>query len=131
MQFLSKRGEDRLRSGSHITKRACRNRTPAFKANVALAALKGEKTLGELAQQCDVSMAGDPESSTCANPLRHHDRLQGTLGRSDPRAHERAARGAIAPDFVLSLFWDENLVFNRPENMEHLLDGLRLAGCAP
>ena len=37
-----------------MTKRIRRNHTPAFKAKVALAALKGEKTLTELAQQFDV-----------------------------------------------------------------------------
>ncbi len=37
-----------------MTKRTRRNHTPAFKAKVALAALKGEKTLAELAQQFDV-----------------------------------------------------------------------------
>ena len=37
-----------------MTKRPRRNHTPAFKAKVALAALKGEKTLAELAQQFDV-----------------------------------------------------------------------------
>src|SRR3984893_9682702 len=37
-----------------MTKRARRNHSPAFKAKVALAALKGEKTLAELAQQFDV-----------------------------------------------------------------------------
>ena len=37
-----------------MTKRARRNHAPAFKAKVALAALKGEKTLVELAQQFDV-----------------------------------------------------------------------------
>lgn len=37
-----------------MTKRTRRNHTPAFKAKVALAALKGEKTLGELAQLFDV-----------------------------------------------------------------------------
>ena len=37
-----------------MTKRARRNHTPAFKAKVALAAIKGEKTLAELAQQFDV-----------------------------------------------------------------------------
>jgi transposase len=31
-----------------------RNHSPAFKAKVALAAVKGEKTLAELAQQFDV-----------------------------------------------------------------------------
>ena len=35
-------------------KRPRRNHSPAFKAKVALAAVKGEKTLTELAQQFDV-----------------------------------------------------------------------------
>ncbi len=37
-----------------MTKRTRRNHTPAFKAKVALAAVKGDKTLAELAQQFDV-----------------------------------------------------------------------------
>ena len=37
-----------------MTKRARRTHSPAFKAKVALAATKGEKTLAELAQQYDV-----------------------------------------------------------------------------
>ncbi len=37
-----------------MTKRTRRNRAPAFEAKVALAALKGEKTLAELAQRFDV-----------------------------------------------------------------------------
>jgi transposase-like protein len=37
-----------------MTKRTRRNHAPAFKAKVALAALKGEKTLAELAQMYDV-----------------------------------------------------------------------------
>ena len=37
-----------------MTKRTRRNHTPAFKAKVALAALKGEKTLAELATLFDV-----------------------------------------------------------------------------
>src|ERR1700730_13822009 len=37
-----------------MTKRTQRNHAPAFKAKVALAAVKGEKTLAELAQQFDV-----------------------------------------------------------------------------
>jgi transposase-like protein len=37
-----------------MTKRARRNHSPAFKAKVALAAVKGEKTLTELSQQFDV-----------------------------------------------------------------------------
>lgn len=37
-----------------MTRRPRRNHSPAFKAKVALAALRGEKTLAELAQQFDV-----------------------------------------------------------------------------
>ena len=37
-----------------MAKRPRRNHSPAFKAKVALAALKGEKTLAELAQQFEV-----------------------------------------------------------------------------
>ena len=37
-----------------MSKRPRRNHTSAFKAKVALAAVKGEKTLAELAQQFDV-----------------------------------------------------------------------------
>jgi transposase len=37
-----------------MSRRPRRNHTPAFKAKVALAAVRGEKTLAELAQQFDV-----------------------------------------------------------------------------
>ena len=37
-----------------MSRRPRRNHTPALKAKVALAAVKGEKTLAELAQQFDV-----------------------------------------------------------------------------
>lgn len=37
-----------------MSKRQRRNHAPAFKAKVALAAVRGEKTLAELAQQFDV-----------------------------------------------------------------------------
>jgi transposase-like protein len=37
-----------------MSKRPRRNHSPAFKAKVALAAVKGEKTLTKLAQQFDV-----------------------------------------------------------------------------
>jgi transposase len=37
-----------------MTKRTRRTHAPAFKAKVAVAAIKGEKTLAELAQQFDV-----------------------------------------------------------------------------
>lgn len=37
-----------------MTRRPRRNHSPAFKAKVALEAIKGEKTMSELAQQFDV-----------------------------------------------------------------------------
>ena len=37
-----------------MSRRPRRNHTPAFKAKVAMAAVKGERTLAELAQQFDV-----------------------------------------------------------------------------
>jgi transposase len=52
VEFLPERGDDRRRTGENMTKRTRRNHAPAFKAKVALAALKGEKTLAELAQHC-------------------------------------------------------------------------------
>jgi transposase len=43
-----------LRRGEPLSKRPRRNHSAAFKAKVALAAIKGEKTLAELAEQFDV-----------------------------------------------------------------------------
>ena len=37
-----------------MTRRARRHHTPAFKAKVALAAIKGDRTLAQLAEQFDV-----------------------------------------------------------------------------
>ena len=54
MEFLPEDGQDGCRTGETMTKRTRRNHSPAFKAKVALAAVKGEKTLAELAQQFDV-----------------------------------------------------------------------------
>jgi transposase len=55
VDFLPDSGqEDGCVSGAKMAKRSRRNHSPAFKAKVALAALKGEKTLAELAQQFDV-----------------------------------------------------------------------------
>ena len=41
---------------------------------------------------------------------------------------EKATLKGFAPDFVASLFRGENQVFARSEDMDHLLEGLRLAG---
>jgi transposase len=43
-----------VEQGEMMSRRPRRNHTPAFKAKVALASIKGEKTLADLAQQFDV-----------------------------------------------------------------------------
>ena len=42
-----------------MTRRPRRNHSPAFKAKVAVAAIKGERTLIELAQEFDVHPQGN------------------------------------------------------------------------
>ena len=37
-----------------MQRRACRNHTPAFKAKVAVAAIKGDRTFAQLAEQFDI-----------------------------------------------------------------------------
>jgi transposase len=54
VEFLPESGDDRRGSGDTMTKRTRRNHSPAFKAKVALAAIKGDRTLSELAQLFDV-----------------------------------------------------------------------------
>jgi transposase len=54
VDFLPDSGDDAADQGGTMTKRTRRNHTPAFKAKVALAAIKGDKTLAELAQLFDV-----------------------------------------------------------------------------
>jgi hypothetical protein len=53
VEFPPEGGKDGCRTEEMMTKRTRRNHSPAFKAKVALAAVKGEKSLAELAQQFD------------------------------------------------------------------------------
>lgn len=54
MDFPRKSGMIAASEEKHMTRRPRRNHSPAFKAKVAVAAIKGEKTLTELAQDFDV-----------------------------------------------------------------------------
>jgi transposase len=66
-----------------MTKRTRRTHAPSFKAKVALAAIKGEKTLAELAQQYDVhpnqitawkAYLAEAASGLLVRPVRHPTR---------------------------------------------------------
>jgi transposase len=54
VDFLPDGGQWGRMTGAYMSKRPRRNHSPVFKAKVALAAVKGEKTLAELAQLYDV-----------------------------------------------------------------------------
>ena len=70
-----------------MTKRTRRNHSPAFKAKLALAAVKGEKTLAELAQQFDMH---PNQITTWRGPL-----LEGTAGGFGSDGHAEPAEPAI------------------------------------
>src|SRR4051794_34448924 len=90
-----------------MTRRSRRNHSPAFKAKVALAAIKGEKTLAELAQQFgrppepDHGLEGSAPGRGCQGVrVGSQDRAERAAGRrqNPPRqdrgadAHERFSR---------------------------------------
>jgi len=52
--ILLTRGRKALETGAEMARRIRRNHSPAFKAKVALAAVKGEQTIAELAKRFDV-----------------------------------------------------------------------------
>ena len=55
MEFLPDSGHPvPSESGETMSRRPRRNHTPGFKAKVALAAIKGDRTLAQLAEQFDV-----------------------------------------------------------------------------
>jgi transposase len=54
VEFLPDRSQNGCQTGETMSKRPRQNHSPAFNAKVALAAVKGKKTLAELFQQFDV-----------------------------------------------------------------------------
>ena len=68
-----------------MTKKSRRTHSPAFKAKVALAAIKGEKTLAELAQQFDVH---PNQITTWRGQLL--EGAAGVFGQERPEAKEAA-----------------------------------------
>lgn len=67
-----------------MTRRPRRNHSPAFKAKVALAAIKGEKTLAELAEQYDIH-ANQIEEWALIEPLMPSPRRIGRPRKTNLR----------------------------------------------
>jgi transposase len=92
-------------SGAKMTKRARRNHTSAFKAKVALAAIKGEKTLAELAQQFDVHPNQIPQWRSQlldgAAGIFGRDKNEATTPAVDLKAlHAKIGELALENDFL-------------------------------
>jgi transposase len=74
-------------SGEIMSRRPRRNHTPAFKSKVALATVKGDRTLAQLAEQFDVhpnqitSWKAQLESGA-ADVFWHSSDAHGTCGES-------------------------------------------------
>ena len=89
-----------------MKRRARRNHTPTFKAKVALAAVRGDKTLAELAKQFDVH----PNQITeWKNQLveRSAAVFDGGVGKAEPAVdmqalHAKIGRLALGNDFLES-----------------------------
>jgi len=87
-----------------MTRRTRRNHTPAFKTQVALAALKSDKTLAELAPQDDIH----PNPITDGKRQRTERAVQvfgdaGVSANSDPdltKRHAKSGQLTLANDFL-------------------------------
>ena len=87
-----------------MSKRPRRNHSPAFKAKVALAAVKGEKTLAELVQQYDVHpnlinqwrarLLGGAADVFCAEPIAAEPAVDITV------LHAKIGELTLANDFL-------------------------------
>src|SRR6478735_5642031 len=86
-----------------MTRRSRRNHSPAFKAKAALAAIKGEKTLAELAQQFDVH----PNQITAWKALL----LEGAAGVFGSGKTERGAPPVDVKTLVGSIAKCESPIF--------------------
>ena len=83
MEFLPDSGHAVSReSGETMSRRPRRNHTPAFKAKVALAAVKGEMTLAQLAEHFDVhpNQITQLKSTSVSNSKSASPRLKNISG---------------------------------------------------
>jgi transposase-like protein len=120
VDFLPERGEDCRGSGAEMSKRTRRNHSPAFKAKVALAAIKGEKALAELAQLYDVH----PTQVTAwkAHLLKGASGLFGSGSTAKSRSGN--ARSPARTTVRSSAFVDPSLAGRQPPSIRRLSNGL-------
>lgn len=76
-----------------MTRRKRRNHSPTFKAQVAVAALKGDKTLAELAQQFDVHPNQVADWKTQLMERTAQVLGEGSTPAGDPREGKERATG--------------------------------------
>ena len=84
-----------------MSRRARRNHTPAFKSKVALAAVKGDRTLAQLAEQFDVHQRSAAEQCDKFAPFQLLASLWVTAGLELGRIlhRERHVRTCPVQDF--------------------------------
>ena len=130
-----------------MTKRTRRTHAPTFKAKVALAALKGEKTLAELAQQYDVhpnqitawkahvvEAASGPDPLGQFNQVTTRFRVKEATAKNFENANTPFANGSAAILVIASLHevrYHESQVYRRTQGRPEISNGLqtRLSRC--
>jgi transposase-like protein len=93
------------RGDEEMPRRARRNHSPAFKAKVALEAVRGVKTAGELAQQYDIhpNLISDWKTQLLERAASVFGDVEGPSAKPGPdlkELHAKIGRQALEIDFL-------------------------------